>query len=148
MVMMNKEDFAWQGRFLSPKLLFQMFLLPEPQSQPPHSPPGLLPHRDLVAQGSGKNGAGGTQGFPGWRFHTRASSPPHTIMFSLPDKGLFDPESIQWLLAASAARACGEGQVEGALCPAMWDWLGGVFDLTIMETNWINNFLGMLQGFF
>ena len=82
------------GLFLSPKLLFQMFLLPEPQSQPPHSPSGLLPHGDLAAQGSGKNVAGGSQGFPYQRFHTCAS-PPHTIMFSLPDKGLFDPESIQ-----------------------------------------------------
>lgn len=94
MVTMNKEDFAWQGRFLSPKLLFQMFLLPEPQSQPPHSPSGLLPHGDLAAQGSSKNGAGGSQGFPYQRFHMCAS-PQHTIMFSLPDKGLFDPESIQ-----------------------------------------------------
>lgn len=48
---MNKEDFAWQGRFLSPKLLFQMFLLPEPQSQPPHSPSGLLPQRGPSSSG-------------------------------------------------------------------------------------------------
>ena len=130
MVMMNKEDFAWQGCFLSPKLLFQMFLLPEPQSQPPHPPSGLLPHRDLAAQGSGTNGAGGSQGFPSWRFHTCASSPPHTIMFSLPDKGLFDSESIQWLLAASAARWRGHSaQPRGIglgefLIPPSWKPIG------------------------
>lgn len=81
MVTMNKEDFAWQGRFLSPKLLFQMFLLPEPQSQPPHSPSGLLPHGDLAAQGSSKNGAGGSQGFPYQRFHMCASPPTHYYVF-------------------------------------------------------------------
>ena len=43
MVMINKEDFAWQGRFLSPKLLFQMFLhCPSPRASP------LVPHQGLL----------------------------------------------------------------------------------------------------
>ena len=48
----------------------------------------------------------------------------------------------------SVASSSISSQVEGTLCPATWDWLGGVFDPTIVETNWINNFWGMLQGFF
>lgn len=125
MVMMNKEDFAWQGRFLSPKLLFQMFLLPEPQSQPPHPPSGLLP------QGPSSPGKWHKWSWrePGLS-RPEISSPSHTITFSLPDKGLFDSESIQWLLAASAARWRGHSaQPRGIglgefLIPPSWKPIG------------------------
>lgn len=116
MVMINKEDFAWQGRFLSPKLLSQMFLhCPSPRASP------LVPHQGLLPPDRGpsssekwqkKNGTGGSWGFPCLRFHTNALTHPARLCFLCQTRAS-PPGSRQWLPAGSAVRACGKGQVEG-----------------------------------
>lgn len=91
MVTINKEDFAWQGRFLSPKLLSQMFLhCPSPRASP------LVPHQGLLPPDRGPSSSEKMAKKRDWRklglslpeiSHERFN-PPCSIVFSLPDKGL------------------------------------------------------------